>query len=240
MRCEPGAMNPSVATPAVFLHGVGGAGPSAWPTQAPLARERECLFVDRIAAGDDPDRTLDWVRSHAPDRFHLVGHSYGGAVAMLVAAAEPQRVVSMVLIDPAALAVCPGATHTAAHIGVLAPVFARAEDPDLTNPQFSELFGQATGNPPPPLPDDQLDALVDHLRAVRPPWEVAVDGWVVARIPTLVVVGDADPMYAEVGSALAACGAEMVEHTGLGHRPHDDPGITERIRAHWLAVEGVA
>src|SRR5690606_35070343 len=148
------------------------------------------------------------------------------------------RVHSLVLIDPAAFAICPDAPHTAAHIRAVAPVFARATDPATSHREFSELFGQATGSPPPPLPPDELDALVTHLRALVPPWELAVDVEVVERIPTLVIVGDADPMYAEVGSALAVHGAELVEHAGLGHRPHDDPMITEPIREHWDRVEG--
>ncbi|HMA14756.1 MAG TPA: alpha/beta fold hydrolase [Kiloniellaceae bacterium] len=32
--------------------------------------------------------------------FHLVGHSYGGAVAMKIALAQPQRVASLTLIEP--------------------------------------------------------------------------------------------------------------------------------------------
>jgi pimeloyl-ACP methyl ester carboxylesterase len=35
------------------------------------------------------------------DRFHLVGYSGGGAVALAVAAAKPERLVSLALLEPA-------------------------------------------------------------------------------------------------------------------------------------------
>jgi pimeloyl-ACP methyl ester carboxylesterase len=36
----------------------------------------------------------------AGDRFHLVGHSYGGAVALKAALAQPERVLSLTLFEP--------------------------------------------------------------------------------------------------------------------------------------------
>lgn len=44
----------------------------------------------------------------AADRgFHLVGHSYGGAVALQVALQQPDRVLSLTLYEPAAFGVLP-------------------------------------------------------------------------------------------------------------------------------------
>lgn len=45
--------------------------------------------LDILAVAD----ALDW------DRFHLLGHSLGGAVATLAAAAEPERIASLALIE---------------------------------------------------------------------------------------------------------------------------------------------
>ena len=196
--------------------------------------------MDRLAPGDDPDRVIPWVLDRVPGRFHLVGSSYGGATALLLATRHPERVASLALSDPAALALSADQPHSMDHIAALGPVFERAADPTLDDLAFSEMFAQASSLPIPDDAPEVLAAKAAHLRATRPPWTLEVDPTVPQRIPTLVIVGDAHPMYAEVGSALAAFGAEVVEHAGLGHRPHDDPGITERIRAHWLAVEGAA
>lgn len=42
------------------------------------------------------------VFAEAGERFHLVGHSYGGLIAMLAALANPERVRSLVVYEPAA------------------------------------------------------------------------------------------------------------------------------------------
>jgi pimeloyl-ACP methyl ester carboxylesterase len=43
----------------------------------------------------------------ADQGFHLVGHSYGGAVALQIALQEPQRVLSLTLYEPVAFGVLP-------------------------------------------------------------------------------------------------------------------------------------
>ena len=47
---------------------------------------------------------LDWlapVIERAGERIHLVGHSYGGLIAMLVALRWPKQVRSLALYEPA-------------------------------------------------------------------------------------------------------------------------------------------
>jgi len=43
----------------------------------------------------------------ADQAFHLVGHSYGGAVALQIALQQPQRVLSLTLYEPVAFGVLP-------------------------------------------------------------------------------------------------------------------------------------
>ena len=45
-------------------------------------------------------RALDAQRDIEVPAFHLVGHSYGGAVALKIALMQPQRVLSLTLIEP--------------------------------------------------------------------------------------------------------------------------------------------
>lgn len=49
---------------------------------------------------DDELALLDPVVSQLPEPFHLVGHSYGGAVALKLALRNPQRVKSLALYEP--------------------------------------------------------------------------------------------------------------------------------------------
>lgn len=48
---------------------------------------------------DDAAAVLRTLGAQAP-AFHLVGHSYGGAVALKIALGQPQRVLSLTLIEP--------------------------------------------------------------------------------------------------------------------------------------------
>ena len=66
-------------------HGAG-RGP-AWPADRPLALHEEVALLDPVVA-----------RAGTP--FSLVGHSYGGAVALVAAVQQPQRVRALVLYEP--------------------------------------------------------------------------------------------------------------------------------------------
>ena len=72
-------------TLAVDLYGSGQS--PRWPDPRPLSLADEAALLAPVFAA-------------AGDRFHLVGHSYGGAVALEAARAEPGRVESLVLFEP--------------------------------------------------------------------------------------------------------------------------------------------
>ncbi len=78
-----------------------------------LARERHVLAADSYGSGQSPAWTADqpwtlhdevrllqpvFARAGAP--LALVGHSYGGAVALVAAARAPQRISALVLYEP--------------------------------------------------------------------------------------------------------------------------------------------
>jgi pimeloyl-ACP methyl ester carboxylesterase len=69
----------------VDFHGHGGT--PAWPGGRPMSLEDEAaLFAPLLAA--------------APQGVHLVGHSYGGAMALKLAQLHPQRVRSVAVYEP--------------------------------------------------------------------------------------------------------------------------------------------
>lgn len=67
-----------------------------WPETAPPTLAEEAGLVAALSA--DLDR-----------RFHLVGHSYGGAVALSLALRHPGRLASLTLIEPVAFHLLDGA-----------------------------------------------------------------------------------------------------------------------------------
>ena len=70
---------------AVDLHGFGDSDP--WPGERPLSLADEAEAV--LAAAKVIERP-----------FHLVGHSYGGAVALKLALTAPERIASLTVIEP--------------------------------------------------------------------------------------------------------------------------------------------
>ena len=103
-------------TPVLFVHSAAGS-TEHWAAQLAHLRERgrralavdlrghgrSRLPADRVysiaALADDVGAAADFARL---DRFVLVGHSMGGAVAVEFAGRHPERVAGLLLLDPAA------------------------------------------------------------------------------------------------------------------------------------------
>ncbi len=97
----------------IFIHGgvqseLGG-GPKTFARQAALVEKGWHLsFVDRPGFGQSPSRGADdmqadaiWIAEMLEGGAHLVGHSWGGADALLAAARRPEAVRSLTLVEPA-------------------------------------------------------------------------------------------------------------------------------------------
>lgn len=103
---------PQGPLPVVFLHSAGGDGSHFADQLAHLRRTRRALAVDLPGHGRSPhgssfaidDVAADVMASLAArglERFVLVGHSWGGAVAVAIAGRQPERVAGLLLLDPA-------------------------------------------------------------------------------------------------------------------------------------------
>lgn len=113
---------PAAATPAILVHGTFTWATRSFEHQRPLAAARRILLPDRRGFGASPDTATSDYAIDAVDVVrlmsggaHLVGHSYGGTVAMLAAAARPGLVRSLTLIEPCAHMVAaddPGVAQT--------------------------------------------------------------------------------------------------------------------------------
>jgi pimeloyl-ACP methyl ester carboxylesterase len=207
-------------------------GPETFAAQRPLAESGcELVLPDRPGHARTPpigpeDLELDavWVAELLGDGAHLVGHSYGGAIALSAAGRRPGAVRSLTMIEAPVFSVAlddPGALALAAD---LADAIGQ---PDELSTMLA--FVRAARIPlgvlqPPPDPG-QLMAMARGLKAMREPvtWDAGPALAAVARaaIPTLIVTGGWSPGFEAIGDRLGELlsGSRLV--IGAGHHlPH--------------------
>ncbi|QIG81808.1 proline iminopeptidase-family hydrolase [Sphingosinithalassobacter tenebrarum] len=99
------------ATPAIFIHGGPGGTHIGFAQLLGLADERPVILYDQLDSGrsDRPDDPANWRverfvselesirRALGIERWHVVGHSWGSAIALEYAARYPEHVASTVL-----------------------------------------------------------------------------------------------------------------------------------------------
>lgn len=95
------ALTPRWQVLALDLHGHGRS--PAWPADAPNTLDVDAGAVQHLLQGLDDG-------SGSPQGVHLVGHSYGAAVALRVAMRFPQRVLSLTLYEPVVFGLLPAGT----------------------------------------------------------------------------------------------------------------------------------
>jgi len=153
----------------VLVHGTFSWGTLTFSGQRPLAASRRLLVPDRRGFGASPGSSSDYavdavdVVALLGDGAHLVGHSYGGTVAMLAAAARPDLVRSLTLIEPCA-------HQVAADV----PVVARAVEDgrrfmdSARRGTAEEYIGTAYGNRPRPKPAALVPGAAHDAQASHP------------------------------------------------------------------------
>jgi pimeloyl-ACP methyl ester carboxylesterase len=123
--------------PIVLVHGAGTSS-AIWHRAAPLLAERfRVVAPDVPGYGGSPaagkgfaleevtdDLVAGLEEAGVPPSYDLVGHSMGGAIAILLAARHPERVRRLVLVAPAGLAALPRVA--AGLLGAIAAPFAHA------------------------------------------------------------------------------------------------------------------
>jgi pimeloyl-ACP methyl ester carboxylesterase len=164
---------------------------------------------------------------------HLVGHSYGGVISLLIAAAHPERVRSLAVSEPPAFGLARGNP-------VVDELIARLREHFEHGPRepraFVEGFLAAVGSTallPERLPP-QLEQGIRASMAERPPWEaeIPLDALAATDYPKLVISGAHHPAFDAVCDVLETrLGAERAVLPGAGHSLARAPGYPERLRA---------
>ena len=226
---------------AVFVPGTGRSGAPAWPGQASALdlRRWKCRFLD-LSGLSGPGELRAAVLDAVGDAGHVVAHSAGGVPALQAAERAPDRVRSLVLLEPAVFSAARGGPHVEAHVAAMSAVFADAGNPRVRDGDFAVRFLTALGAPGAAIADPgdpSLRLMGRRVRRRTPPWEVPLELGVLARTPTLVVTGGWSALYEEVGDALTAAGARRLVLAGYGHRVPDHPDVNAVLQEHWRAAE---
>jgi pimeloyl-ACP methyl ester carboxylesterase len=173
-----------------------GHGRDAWQAQLPLADRWRLLIVDRTGFGRSPDgpqaaeAQADDLAALIPDGADVVGHSYGGMVALTLAGRHPGLVRSLTLIEPPALGLVKGDDDVAGLIERTGEVFQKGLR--WSEERALRTFLMALGFDPGDVRLGDIDRR-DVATSVREPapWTIAVPlGAVVeAGVKALLVTG---------------------------------------------------
>ncbi len=184
-------------------------------------------LLDRI----DFERQAEELAPALGDGAHLVGHSYGGVIALLVAAADPDRVLSLTVSEPPAFLVAHGNPVVDDLVARLAGHFEHGpREPRAFADGFLGLVGSELRLPD-PLPPG-LEQGIRATMAERPPWEAVIplDELAAAPFPKLVVSGAHDAAFDAVCDVLEErLGAERAVLPGAGHSLMRAPCFPERL-----------
>jgi pimeloyl-ACP methyl ester carboxylesterase len=223
----------------VLVHG--GIGPElSWEEQLPLA-ERYTLVIPwrRGYAPSPPAERQDW-EADAEDLDaivepgdRLVGFSYGGLSASIVAGRRSTELAALVLIEPPLFFLAPEDPVVRPMID-LSSRFTSGETED--DPEAHWRFLSVAGIK---RPRDQEEAraierLTRMARHLRPPLDAAPDLGAVraARLPTLSVSGRHNPGIERLCDLIAErTGGQRLRLTGSGHAVQRAPGFNERLEA---------
>lgn len=211
----------------VLVHGDVFGAEMTWAGQLPLADKRHLLMVNRRGFGGSPDVEAEDFEVDAKDvsevlegGAHLVGHSYGGVVSLLAAAARPEAVYSLTVIEPPALDLTINQDEeTRAFVADIKEILASNPAPD----DFLRTFVKAVGGDPlrlpNPLPPPLFKAASVQMKG-RWPWEakIPLDSLAKAPFPILIVSGGHSHLFDAVCDVLEErLNAERVVLSGAGH-----------------------
>ncbi len=196
-----------------------------WSAQRPLAERFEIVAPNRRGFPPGPEvERVDfedeavWIAKFVEPGTHLVGHSYGGVIALLAAARHSERLRSLTVIEPPAFAVARG-------VPAADEFMARIEEHWTSGPRdpgeflrgFLALVGSSTppGNFTPELLQGARTLMVE-----RPLAEAVIPLDELARtpFPKLVVSGGHSRAFEALCDVLEeGLGAERAVLPGAGH-----------------------
>lgn len=255
----------------LLLHGQPGQGEDWEPVPSLLEVDHRVLVVDRPGYGasrlpatsmvENAALAADVIAGRAGGPAVVVGHSYGGGIALLLAARHPDVVAGLVLAASVGRAGSVSGVDRLLALPVVGTAFSAAGLFALGRvlPPFGALSARLGGHAAAwlqaSLPDRRYSAgisqagirlwrsFVTEQRALLSEIAAVETAAASVRVPTAVVTGTWDvvvPPTVAVGLAAAVPGAELVTVARTGHfLPRDAPGVlATAVRRTWERAGG--
>jgi pimeloyl-ACP methyl ester carboxylesterase len=151
---------------------------------------------------------------------HLIGHSYGGVIALLAAALRPDAVRSLIVSEPGLMRLAAGDPVVDAMIEHGEQMY--GDGPRMAPAEFLRMFraGVHSAHETPEVLPDWLEHGATLAKHERPPWhaEPPLDELAAASFPKLVISGGHSPVFEAVCDTLAQrIGAERRILAGRQH-----------------------
>jgi len=216
----------------VLVHGSVGNGAATWESVRLLAERFELVIVDRPGYPPNPpleradfEQQANEIGELVRAGDHLVGHSYGGVISLLIAAQRPVR--SLTVNEPPAFGLARGNPDVEAF---LAKMRVAPDEPREYLAYFLPLVGSSLklSDPLPPL----LEAGARAAMVERSPHEaeIPLDELATTPFPKLVVTGGHNPAFDAVADVLEQrLGAQRAVVAGAGHSIPRAPGYYETL-----------
>jgi len=210
----------------VCVHGSVVNGDVTWAAQRPLAERFELVVPNRrgfppggeVESVDFEDEAR-WLEQFVEPGTHLVGHSYGGVIALFAAAACADRLRSLTVVEPPAFGVARGVPAVEEFVAGGVELWQRGprDDPDAFLRAFLRSVGSSvpSGRFTPELLQGARTLIVE-----RNPWEAEppLDELAAAPWPKLVVSGAHSEAFDAVCDVLEErLSAERAVLPGAGH-----------------------
>ncbi|HZS24796.1 MAG TPA: alpha/beta hydrolase [Gaiellaceae bacterium] len=208
----------------VCVHGSVVNGDVTWASQRPLAERFELVIPNRRGFPPGPDvDSVDfedeaaWLEPLVEDGTHLVGHSYGGVIALFCGARYAERLRSLTVIEPPCFRVAAGRPAVDAYVARSEALWELRDDPETFLRGFLEVVGSSV---PPGRFTPELLQGARTLAVERHPWDAVIPLAELAATPypKLVVSGaHADPFELVCDLLEQRLGAERAVLPGAGH-----------------------
>jgi len=209
----------------LFVHGSVVNADLTWGAQKPLWERFATVIPNRRGFPPGPDvERVDfedeavWLEQFVEPGTHLIGHSYGGVIALLTAARHPDQFRSLTVIEPPAFGIARGRAGVDDFVERMnAHWTAGPHDPAEFLRGFLALVGSSipSGTFSPELLQGARTLMVE-----RSPAEAVIPFGALTRapFPTLVVSGGHSAAFDSVGDVLAErLGAKRAVLPGAGH-----------------------